>query len=131
MSRDPLTPTRPVVLVVDDEEMLRDLACMMFDDAGFEVITASTGSEAIEALKTKPDIGAVFTDVHMPGQPDGIELARHIREVCPDCAIIVVSGRGVRLPDLGARVRYFNKPFEVDRVVGTMRALMGLGELAR
>jgi DNA-binding NtrC family response regulator len=127
MSGDPAMPQRLVVLVVEDEELLRDLACMMFDDAGFEVITAADGTEAIEVFKARPDIRAVLTDVHMPGHPDGIAFACYVREVRPDCAIVVVSGRGVRMPDLGDRVRYFDKPYELDRVVSTMREMIGFG----
>jgi CheY-like chemotaxis protein len=57
-------PSRPpVVLVVDDEDLLRMLAAEHFEEAGYEVIQASTGAAALAALETRPDIKSVFTDM--------------------------------------------------------------------
>jgi CheY-like chemotaxis protein len=61
-----------VVLVVDDEALLRMSAADVFSEAGFEVLEASNGAQAIALMETRPDIRAVFTDVQMPGQPDGL-----------------------------------------------------------
>jgi two-component system, response regulator PdtaR len=115
----------PVILVVEDEPLVRMLAVDTFDEAGFDVIEAANGHEAVEILKSRPDVRAVFTDVHMPGRPDGIALARHVQEVCPDCAIVVVSGRGVpEMPDLGSKVRFFPKPYRTDAMVRVVRDLL-------
>ena len=118
-----------VILVVDDEALLRMLVTDHFEDAGFEVIQAASGSEAITILKARPDIKAVVTDVNMPGTPDGIALAAHVAEVCPHCAIVVVSGRVQ--PDLGEltpAARFVPKPYdgrEVVRMVSEMLANPG------
>lgn len=64
-----------VVLVVDDEALLRMLAADVFSEAGFEVLEASNGAQAIALMETRPDIRAVFTDVQMPGQPALLCLA--------------------------------------------------------
>ena len=85
----------PVILVVEDEALVREFAADLFEEEGFEVVQAPDGSEAIKMLKLRPDIWAVMTDIHMPGRADGIDLTRHVREVCPDCAVVVVSGRGL------------------------------------
>ncbi|GJD56334.1 response regulator [Methylobacterium dankookense] len=116
----------PVILVVDDEALLRMLAADHFADAGFEVLEAANGALALAMLAERPDIGAVMTDVQMPGEPDGFALARHVRELCPGCAIVVVSGRAAPGPGNMARdARYLSKPYcgaEVVRIVENLLA---------
>ena len=59
-----------------------------------------------------------MTDVHMPGDPDGLELSRLARDACSDCAIVVVSGRAVPAHDeLPARARYVPKPYRGEDVI--------------
>lgn len=102
----------PVVLVVDDEALLRMLATDYFRDAGYEVIEAENGDVALETLRARPDIRAIFTDVQMPGDTSGIQLAARARAECPDCAIVVVSGRQFpRQSELAAGVRFVAKPY--------------------
>ena len=114
----------PVILVVDDEALLRMLAADHFQDAGYEVIEAATGEEAIGLLRDRDDIAAMVTDVQMPGQPDGFALSHLARDICPGCAIVVVSGRRAPGPgDLAPRARYMPKPYagaEVVKVVGEL-----------
>lgn len=81
MPNQPLRP--PVILVVEDEALLRMLAHDHFEDAGFEVLEAANGPEALEILAERPDIRAVLTDVQMPGNLDGLELARTFRASAP------------------------------------------------
>lgn len=118
--------TAPVILVVDDEALLRLLAADHFAEAGFEVLEAANGAEAMDVLAARPDIEAVLTDVQMPGDPDGFALSHHVREVCPPCAIVVVSGRASPGPgELAERARYVRKPYrgqDVVRLVGELLA---------
>ena len=73
---------RSVVLVVEDESLVRSTAMDMVEEAGFEAIAASDADEAIRILESRNDIRAVFTDVHMPGSMDGLRLARVVRNRC-------------------------------------------------
>lgn len=115
----------PVVLVVDDEELLRYVATEIFEDAGFEVVEAANGREALDALNERPEIEAVFTDVHMPGAPNGIDLARHVRAVRPHCAVVVVSGRGEPgVSQLGNDIRFVPKPYRAEAVVRLVREML-------
>ena len=84
---------KPVVLVVEDENLIRLSALDMVEEAGFEAIAASDADEAIRILESRNDIRAVFTDVHMPGSMDGLRLARVVRNRWPPVALIVTSGR--------------------------------------
>ncbi len=119
-------PRPPVILVVDDEMLLRMLATEHFQDAGYEVIEAENGAAALAALKARPDIQAVFTDVQMPGRPDGFALARTVREASPNCAIVVVSGRAA--PDgheLAEGVRFVAKPYWGQEIVSLIGSMIG------
>ena len=119
-------PRPPVILVVDDEVLLRALASEHFGDAGYEVIEAENGAAALAALQARPDIQAVFTDVQMPGRPDGIALARKVREASPNCAIVVVSGRAFPQRDeLAEGVRFVTKPYWGNEIVSMISAMIG------
>lgn len=84
---------RPVVLVVEDEPLVRLFASDMIEEAGFEVLQAADATDAIVTLEDRLDVRVVFTDVDMPGGIDGIMLAICIRERWPSIQIIITSGR--------------------------------------
>ena len=81
------------VLVVDDEPILRLFACEALEEAGYEVVGASSADEAIALLRRGTPFGAVLTDIEMPGDLDGLELAWNIQAHWPDIAVIITSGR--------------------------------------
>ncbi|WP_408172848.1 response regulator [Paraburkholderia strydomiana] len=74
-------PTLDTVLVVEDEPDLLDATAALFRSLGYEVLTASNGAEAMNALGRRDDIRVLFTDVVMPKGIDGIQLARSTREL--------------------------------------------------
>ena len=84
--------SRPVVLVVEDEVLLRWTAVAIIEEAGFDVVEAGTGIEAISVLEKRDDIRTVFTDVEMPGSINGIQLAHLISTRWPPIGIIATSG---------------------------------------
>jgi two-component system, response regulator PdtaR len=87
------SPTeRPLVLVVEDEYLIRTHAAEVIRDAGYEVIEASNADEAILLLETRQDIRVVFTDIQMPGTMDGLKLAHAVRHRWPPVHIIATSG---------------------------------------
>jgi CheY-like chemotaxis protein len=63
---------RPVVLIVEDEFLLRMDAAEMIEAAGFEIVEAGNADQAIEILESRRDITVVFTDIQMPGSMDGV-----------------------------------------------------------
>ncbi len=70
-----LATKRPIVLIVEDEFLIRMNALEMIEAAGFEVIEASSADAAIDILHARSDIAIVFTDIQMPGSMDGLRLA--------------------------------------------------------
>ena len=68
-----------MILVVDDETLIRLGAVQIAEDEGFEAIEAANADEAIEILENRSDVRAIFTDIHIPGSMDGLTLAHAVR----------------------------------------------------
>ena len=113
---------KTVILVVEDDPLLRLAAIDMVEDAGFEAIEASNATEAVRILERRLDIRIVFTDVDMPGGMDGVRLAALIRDRWPPIAIIVTSGQ-VHADDvsLPSGSLFFPKPYREAEIVGAFR----------
>jgi CheY-like chemotaxis protein len=88
-----LAMTKTLVLVVEDEPIIRMNAVAMIEDAGYDVIKASNADDAIVLLETRPDIRVVFSDIEMPGSMDGLKMLHVIRERRPPVILILASGR--------------------------------------
>ena len=114
----------PVVLIVEDELLVRMDAAEMIGAAGFEVVEAADADEAIEILETRSDIAVVFTDIQMPGSMDGLKLARAVRGRWPPIKIIATSGRHhigeTELPEGG---RFLSKPYSARQVTSVLREI--------
>lgn len=118
--------SRPVVLIVEDEVLLRWTAVAIIEDAGFDVVEAGTGIEAVSVLEKRSDIRTVFTDVEMPGSINGIQLAYLIRTRWPSIGIMATSGQiRLREDDLPAGARFLHKPYAVANLTDALRELMG------
>jgi CheY-like chemotaxis protein len=116
---------RPVVLVVEDEDLLRASAIDMVEEAGFEAIEAADADEAIRILESRNDIRAVFTDVNMPGSMDGLRLARVVRNRWPPVALVLASGRtNVPESDLPKGGRFLSKPYGPGEVGSALQQLI-------
>src|SRR5580658_7383057 len=98
---------KPVVLVVEDEVIIRMNIVQVAEDSGYDVLEAANADEAIEILESRNDICAVFTDIIMPGSMDGLRLVRAIRGRWPPIQIIVSSGIDVSThPDFPIHGRF-------------------------
>ncbi|MFN3480913.1 MAG: response regulator, partial [Thermodesulfovibrionales bacterium] len=83
---------KPLILVVDDEEGIRETLSEILQDEGCQVITASTGEEALDIFKKElPDL--VLLDIWLPGM-DGIDTLREIKNIKRDVPVIMISGHG-------------------------------------
>ncbi len=119
--------SRPVVLIVEDEFLLRIDAADVIAASGFDVIEASNADEAIEILERRPDIAVVFTDIQMPGSMDGLKLARSVRGRWPPIKIVATSGLvHVTESDLPEGGRFLPKPYSPAQVTGVLRELTGV-----
>jgi len=89
---------KPSVLVVEDEMFIRMVAVDTLEDRGYVILEAGDAREALELLEQKPGISLIFTDINMPGDIDGLDLATEVAKRWPEIEIIVTSG-AVRLSD--------------------------------
>ena len=123
---DKATPPNriPVLLVVEDEPLLRMLAVDVGEDAGFVVVAAANADDAVAILESRTDIRLVFTDIDMPGSLDGMKLAACIRDRWPPIHIILTSGHMKPSADeMPAGSVFFAKPYRQDRVIDAMRRM--------
>jgi CheY-like chemotaxis protein len=119
-----LEPKRPVVLIVEDEALVRMDAADMVKAAGFDVVETSNADEAIVVLERRRDIVVVFTDVQMPGSMDGLKLAAAVRHRWPPIKIVATSGLAeVGEDDLPSGSRFLPKPYSERAIVTTLREL--------
>jgi CheY-like chemotaxis protein len=117
---------KPVILVVEDEVLIRLMAVAIVEDAGFEALSAANADEALSILEVRADVRLVFTDVHMPGSMDGLKLAHAVRDRWPPVELIVTSGhRHVRVDDLPDRGRFFAKPYNVTALSQAFQEMAG------
>src|SRR3978361_1348512 len=117
---------RPVVLIVEDEFLLRMDAVDMIAAAGFEGVDVENADQAIEILEARPDITVVFTDIQMPGSMDGLKLARAVRGRWPPIKIVATSGHvEVKPADLPEGGRFLPKPYSPTEVTGMLREMTG------
>ena len=117
---------RPVVLIVEDEFLLRMDAVDMIRAAGFEAVEAGNADDAIDILEARPDITVVFTDIQMPGSMDGLKLAQAIRGRWPPIKIVATSGHvSVTQKDLPEGGVFLPKPYSPREITGVLRELTG------
>jgi two-component system, response regulator PdtaR len=115
----------PVVLVVEDDELVRALAVETVEEAGFLALQAANADEALLILDTRAEIALVFTDIDMPGSMDGLKLAHAVRDRWPPIKIVIVSGKAHPLDaDLPSNSRFFAKPYTVSKMVSDLQIFL-------
>lgn len=98
------------VLLVEDDEPVRDIAASMLEDMGYDVIAACSAEEAMVLLE-KETIGLLMTDMVMPGR-SGISLARWVRKRQPHLPVLLASGYSEEIIDgVAAEFEFLRKPF--------------------
>ena len=115
----------PLVLIVEDEVLVRLTAVFLLEEAGFGTLEAGSADEAIALLEARKDIQVVFTDINMPGSMDGLRLAHAIRNRWPPVQLVLTSGRlRIRDEDLPERGIFLGKPYAGAELVHAVRSLV-------
>src|SRR5690348_4399438 len=116
------------VLIVEDEVLIRDILVEGVRSHGHEACEASTGDEAALLIEHPPRaFTLLITDIHMPGQRDGIEVARLMRQHYPAVPIIYTTGRSEALAaigPLGPRDAVVPKPYAPSQILNVVRQLL-------
>jgi CheY-like chemotaxis protein len=120
----------PVVLLVEDELLVRMTAADELEEAGFQVLEAANADVALKVLEARSDeVLVLFTDVHMPGSMDGMELAEQVHARWPHVRILISSGYARphqdEIPDDG---RFMPKPYHGATLVRHVHELVGTEE---
>ena len=116
---------KPLVLIVEDEALVRLVAASMLQDAGFDTLEADTAEDALDVLERHDDVRVLFSDVQLPGAMDGLDLAHLVHDRWPDIGLLLTSGgvtvRRNEIPDDGD---FLPKPYDVFRMVEAVRKVM-------
>ncbi|HXN89773.1 MAG TPA: response regulator [Methylocella sp.] len=111
MEAKPAKP-RHVVLIVEDEPLVRLTGADLLAEAGFDVLEAGNADEALRILEATPDVRVVFSDVEMPGSLDGLALASRICRRWPSIGIVLTSGHRIREETIPREGRFVAKPYD-------------------
>ena len=113
----------PVVLIVEDDALLRMCAADIVEEAGFAVIEAADADAAMALLESRSDIALLLTDIDMPGSMNGLKLAHAVRCRWPPIKIIVVSGQVRPQPsELPRESCFLAKPYQTAALVEALCA---------
>src|ERR1700755_2069708 len=107
---------KPVVLIVEDEVLIRMMAVDAFLEAGFEVHEADHAAAALLAHGAAPQVHILFTDVNMPGDLNGIDLAEQLKAEFPALHVIITSALPILRPVDHPPATVVSKPYETHRV---------------
>jgi two-component system, response regulator PdtaR len=117
--------TKPTILVVEDEALLRMYAADFLEENGFSVVEAENADTALKLLETRDDVRLLFTDVRMPGSCDGMELARKVHARWPHILLVITSGHlrpaHAEIPDHG---HFIGKPYGTNELLAEVNDMM-------
>ncbi len=107
-----------LILLVDDEDLLRGILAEALEDEGYAVVQAEAGDTALDVLRAEPRINLMVTDIRMVGMT-GLELATHARTLRPDLGIVLISGHfNADTPPH----RFLRKPFNLADLIAAVEA---------
>jgi CheY-like chemotaxis protein len=117
---------QPVVLVVEDDVLVRLTIADYLRDARYEVIEAANAGEALEVFVSGKLVDVIFTDVQMPGAMDGLMLVLWVYEHHPDVQVLVTSGKDDAALSSGliADDAFFAKPYRLEAVAARVHSLL-------
>ena len=122
--------TGVTILVVEDDEDVRDMIVATLSDLGYRILVARTGPEALALLRREPAIDLLFTDVVMPGGMSGADLARAAGRLRPDLKILLTSGyAGAETEGRAARrdFPFIAKPYRAAALAGKLKEVLAGG----
>ena len=110
------------ILVVEDNELVRETIARGLEDAGYTVVEAATAEDGLDALEGR-EINVLFTDIRLPGPMDGWRLAEKARALKPDLPVIYATGFSAEAPRLVPDGVLLKKPYTPSTVIDTIERL--------
>jgi CheY-like chemotaxis protein len=123
MPSEHLPPASPVILLVEDDVLLRWVTADSLRESGFAVIEAANSAEAVRVMEATP-IDALFSDIDMPGRMNGLALAQWVHQRRFNTKIILTSGVQKPLGDAGKYASFLPKPYADDQVEHLLRSVL-------
>ena len=119
----------PLVMVVDDEILLRSAVADYLRISGYAVVEAANAAEAIAVLASGEPVDLVFSDIRMPGAMDGLALARWVYQRYPGVQVMLTSGDSgdPRTAELVAAGLFLSKPYRFAEAANRIRTLLEQG----
>jgi CheY-like chemotaxis protein len=115
---------KPIILIVEDERLIRTLTADVFIDEGFVVLEAEDAAAALLLYGANAEIQVLFTDVNMPGELNGIDLAEHLKALDPDLHVIITSGLPILRPVGHIAAMFIAKPYDTLAVCNAAKVLL-------
>jgi len=112
------------VLVVEDEQLVREIIVTELQDAGYVVLEAETAEQGLDILNDKP-VHVLFTDIRLPGEMDGWLLAERARSLHPRLPVIYATGFSSEAPRLVPNSVFLHKPYLPSAVLAAIEKLVG------
>ncbi len=114
------------IVIAEDEPLTRMVAVAALTDAGFAVIETEHADAALVTLRSRAaDVHILFTDIHMPGSMNGLELAHHVSTHWPWIGVLIASGHArPEIAELPLGSRFLAKPYDPDHAVAQVTELM-------
>ena len=119
---------RPIVLLIENEPILTMVLSDLIEEAGCEVVEATTTARAISILEQRADIRVVLADLDMSGSVAGLKLAALIRDRWPPIEMILTGAMKPDLSSIPARGVFHDKPFDYAGLVRSIRMFAALSQ---
>lgn len=114
----------PTILIVEDEALVREVAMLEFEDAGFAVMAAADGDTALAYLAGDAQIDVLFTDISLRNSIDGWTIAARARELRPELKVIYATGYAQDTPKLVPDARFYKKPYLPTAIIDAVREML-------
>ena len=119
--------SKPCILLVDDEQIMRDVISRLLEEAGYRVITSSTGEDGLERIQQEP-VGVVLLDLMLPGL-DGLGILERMLDLDPDLVVVMITAyasieNAVKATRLGA-FDFVTKPFRNEELLLVIKNGLG------
>lgn len=111
------------ILIVEDERDIRLLMTDEFEEQGFTVFAAETAEDGLSILEDYPCIDLLFTDIRLPGQMDGWDLAEKGRGLRPDLKVMYATGFSGVPSRIVPKAVFFQKPYKISEVLDAVEAI--------
>lgn len=121
---DPAGMRNPVILLVEDDVLVRFSTAEILRDAGYVVLEAVNASEALALVSSGRPLALVLSDVRMPGEMDGVALSYAVKAQRPDLPIVLASSHLEPDTPLGANV-FLAKPYSAHRLIQLVKDVIG------